>query len=162
MAYRSHHFLLHCAVMSASIFFAHSLRFLFFYLLCSLRHVPSMHYSPSVHFYYYALPHSSHLKHTQQPPFLIFSTFLYSLCTFCMRSPSCSSILYHMPSPPHWGVFSTLLFHNYLISRVPRSLTLFYISCSFRVFCLIIMVTLQLLCWFQHVSIITGCYFEIP
>jgi hypothetical protein len=121
-----------------------------------------MHHSPSVHFCCCALPPSSHLKHTQQPPFLLCSTFLYSLCTFCMRSPSCSCILYRLQSPPHRGVFSTLLFHSYPISCVPHSLTLFCISCSFRVLCLIIMVTLQLLCQFPHASIITGCYLEIP
>jgi hypothetical protein len=87
--------LLHCATLPASVYSAHSLRFLFSFLSCSLHHVPSMHHSPSVHFCCCTLHPSSHLNHTQQKhPFLLCSTFLYSLCTMCMQSASFSCMLF--------------------------------------------------------------------
>jgi hypothetical protein len=95
---------------------------------------------------------------------LFFVLHSYSLCAPCAcnmhQAPACSP----PPTVLHSGVFThTSLFHNYPISCVPRCLSLFCISCSLSVLCLIIMVTLQLLWRFHpHASIITGCYLEIP
>jgi hypothetical protein len=129
---------------------AHSLRFLFFCLLCSLCHVPSMHHSPSVHFCCCALPPSSHLNHTQpqQHRSLLCSMHSYSLCAPCAcnmhQAPACSP----PPTILHNGVFTrTSLCHPPSL-QPPTHLSILLLS-SCRVLYLIIIATLQLL-WRFH------------
>jgi hypothetical protein len=68
---------------------------MFFYLLCSVRHVPSMHHSSSVHFSCCTLPHSTHLNHSQKHP--ISSLFcIFILCVHLLH-PLFTMLLHALP-----------------------------------------------------------------
>jgi hypothetical protein len=68
---------------------------MFFFLSCSMRHVPSMHHSSSVHFSYCTLPLSTHVNHSQHHPicslFCVFILFVHIL------HPLFTILLYALP-----------------------------------------------------------------
>jgi hypothetical protein len=68
---------------------------MFFFLLCSVRHVPSMHHSSYVHFSCCTLPPSTHLNHSQQHP--ISSLFcVFILCVHLLH-PLFIMLLHALP-----------------------------------------------------------------
>jgi hypothetical protein len=65
----------------------HPLHFLFFCLLCSVRHSHSMHLLSSVHFSCCTPPASSHMHHfPQQQHHLFFLSHSYTPCASCASS----------------------------------------------------------------------------
>ena len=78
---------------------------MFFCLSCSVRHVPSMHHSSSVHFNYCTLPPSTHLNHSQQPP--ISSLFCVFILSVHLLHPLFIMLLHALP------MLSALPNHHY-------------------------------------------------
>jgi hypothetical protein len=68
---------------------------MFFCLLCSVRHVPSMHHSSSVHFSCCTLPPSTHLNHSQQHP--ISSLFCIFILSVHLLHPLFTMLLHALP-----------------------------------------------------------------
>jgi hypothetical protein len=133
MAYRSHHCsaTLLCSALPASVSsFTPSLRFMFFFLLCSVRHVPSMHHSSSMHFSCCTLPHSTHLNHSQQHP--ISSLFcVFILCVHLLH-PLFTMLLHALPMSSalpdhHYNSLASLAvkpMHPSSLGVMPRFLSL--------------------------------------
>jgi hypothetical protein len=76
---------------------AHPLHFLFFCLLCSLHHSPSMYHSSTMHFYFCTLPPCTHLNSPPgdnpfSPPFVFHSSSLCCLCACNIRNASAFSL----------------------------------------------------------------------
>jgi hypothetical protein len=69
--------------------------FMFFFLLCSMHHVPSMHHSSSMHFSCFTLPPSTHLNHSQQPP--ISSLFFVFILSMHLLHPLFTMLLHPLP-----------------------------------------------------------------
>jgi hypothetical protein len=88
-----------------------SLRFMFFCLLCSVCHVPSMHHSCSVHFSYCTLPPSTHLNNSLQHP-ISSLFFVFILCVHLLH-PLFTMLLHALPMssalPDHHRNSSTSL-----------------------------------------------------
>jgi hypothetical protein len=72
-----------------------SLHFMFFFLLCSLCHVPSMHHSSFVHFNCCTLPPSTHLNHSQQHH--ISSLFCIFILSVHLLHPLFTMLLHALP-----------------------------------------------------------------
>jgi hypothetical protein len=88
-----------------------SLHLMFFCLLCSLCHVPSMHHFSSMHFSCCTLPPSTRLNHSQQHPissllciFILCVHLLHPLFTMLLHALPMSSAL-----PDHYCNFSVSL-----------------------------------------------------
>jgi hypothetical protein len=72
-----------------------SLCFMFFFLSCSVHHVPSMHHSSSVHFSCCTLLPSTHLNHSQQQ--LISSLFCIFILSVHLLHPLFTMLLHALP-----------------------------------------------------------------
>lgn len=68
---------------------------MFFCLLCSVRHVPSIHHSSSVHFSCCTLPRSTHLNHSQQHS--ISSLFYVFILSVHLLHPLFTMFLHALP-----------------------------------------------------------------
>jgi len=105
MAYQSNH----CSAKLSS--WTHALRFLFFYLLCSMCNVHWMHHSSSMYFNCCTLPPSTRLNPLNSSPHLFFVLHPYSFCATCassIRNPSTFSF------PSHYSPHRDLHFHSTL------------------------------------------------
>jgi hypothetical protein len=146
MAYQSHHCSATLLCSTCISVFLHTFLTLYVLLclLCSVRHVPSMHHSSSVYFSCCTLPPSTRLNHSQQQPHLFFVLHSYSLCAPCasyMHNPSACSTHRHCFS--HRDVHSTPHCHHFTPSSI-NTLSLFCMFSSCRVLFLIIMAIPQL------------------
>jgi hypothetical protein len=87
-----------------------SLHSMFFFLLCSLGHVHSMHYSSSLYFSYYTMPPAC-LNHSQQP--LISSLFYVFILSMHLLHPLFTMLLHSLPTssalPDHHSNSSSYL-----------------------------------------------------
>jgi hypothetical protein len=109
MAYQSHHCsaTLPCSVC-ISVFCTLLLCFMFFCLLCSVCHVPSMHHSSSVHFCtaLCLLLHTSITLNNNNNTHLFFILHTYSLCAPCACNMCHASACSHHANVLHIGVFT--------------------------------------------------------
>ena len=149
MAYRSYHCsaTLLCSTC-ISVFLHTPLTLYVVFLLCSVHHIPSMHHSSSVHFDYYTLPPSTRINPSQQQnPSLLYSAYLYYLCTFFVLHAQCLCMLFNVPRFCSLGCSLPLQFFLYFAHSSINTLSLFYMFYSCRVLYLIIMEIPYLFWW---------------
>ena len=123
--------LLHCSALPRSVSSCTlPLHFMFFFLLCYVCHVPSMHHSSSVHFICYTLPPFTHLNHSQKHP--ISSLFCIFILSVHLLHPLFTILLHALPMlsslPDHHCNSSTSLvvkpMHPSSLGVMPRFLSL--------------------------------------
>ena len=103
---------------------------MFFYILCSLCHVPSMNHSSPMHFNCCTLPPSTHLNHSQHHP--ISSLFCVFILSVHLLHPLFTMLLHALPMssalPDHHDNSSASLvvkpMHPSSLGVMPRFLSL--------------------------------------